>query len=53
MMALTAHELMSNRFVRDVTNDTFALSVTFNTTDAVMFAGFLRDPEGRLVVKSG
>lgn len=48
-MALAANEVMSGGFVRDATAD-FALVTTTDQTGARMTAGFLRDPDGRLVV---
>lgn len=47
-MALAATEVMTGGFVRDTT--TSALIVTTDTTNAVISGGFLRDPDGRLVV---
>lgn len=50
-MALTATEILSGGFVRD--KNTGALVVTTNTLNAVQTGGFLKDPDGRLVVVVG
>lgn len=48
-MALAANEVWISGFVRD-TNSELALVVTTDATGAEMDSGFLRDPDGRLVV---
>jgi len=48
-MALAPNEVMKGGFIRDTDNDD-ALVVTTDTTNAVTHSGFLRDPDGRLVV---
>lgn len=46
-MALSASEAWSRGFVRNTTSD--LLVTTTVTTGATWWAGFLRDPDGRLV----
>lgn len=47
-MALAGSEVYRNGFVRDAT--TLALITTTNQVGATRAGGFLRDPDGRLVV---
>ena len=47
-MALGPNEELNDGFVR--TKDTKALVVTTNAAGATIYDGFLRDPDGRLVV---
>jgi len=49
-VALASNEVWRNGFVRD--EATFALIVTTNMTGATISQGYLRDPDGRLVVVS-
>jgi hypothetical protein len=51
-MALAANEVMRDGFVRDDDADR-ALVTTTTTSGATFRGGFLRDPDGRLVVVSG
>jgi hypothetical protein len=51
-MALGANEKIIGGFVRDVANG-YVLVCTTNTAGAKMSSGFLRDPDGRLVVVVG
>jgi hypothetical protein len=51
-MALAANEVWRGGFLRD-TNAGGALVVTTDSTGATQQGGFLRDPDGRLVVVSG
>lgn len=51
-MALAANEVMSGGFVRD-TDDDNSLVTTDDDSGATMRGGFLRDLDGRLVVKNG
>lgn len=49
-MALTGEEHWDDGFVVD---DAGAWVVTYNLTGAAWWAGFLRDPDGRLVIAGG
>jgi hypothetical protein len=48
---LSSSEVWRSGFVTDAV--TRCLVTTFNATGAVMTAGFLRDPDGRLVLVRG
>lgn len=47
-MALNANEVWYDGFICDINTD--SIVVTTNTVGAKWEAGFLRDPDGRLVV---
>lgn len=49
-MALASNETWRGGFVVDTSTDPPMLSVTTSKTDATWQDGFLRDPDGRLVV---
>lgn len=49
-MALSANEFWAGGFVRDNSVDPPALAMTTSLVGARMDKGFLRDPDGRLVV---
>lgn len=51
-MSLTATEKWIQGFIRDTTTDPPALVMTTTLTGAKMQQGYLRDPDGRLVVKT-
>jgi hypothetical protein len=51
-MALAVNEVWERGFVVDATNDRTAV-VTYSKAGATRQAGFLRDPDGRLVVTNG
>lgn len=51
-MALASNEKMIAGFVRDTSNG-MSLVTTTSTVGAKVQTGFLRDPDGRLVVVSG
>jgi hypothetical protein len=50
-VALSGSEVWRSGFVVDAT--TGAWVVTYSTTGAAYWGGFLRDPDGRLVVVNG